>query len=179
MARALFLATTTAAVALGTALPANAQDWRWNERGWRDIASARVDGRDSDTINLPGRTRQTAIRLCAMNAPLRIRDFDIRFENGGKQDVRTRAILPAGRCTRAVDLRGNMRDIASVRLRYEPLLRNARRPIVRVQATTQPQTAEGDGAAACHLQNGTRLPPLDVARLLTTTLTSTPGKLKE
>jgi hypothetical protein len=68
-----------------------------------------------------------------MNAPLRLRDFDIRFENGRTQDVSTRAILPAGRCTRAVDLRGNRRDIASIRLRYEPILRRASRPVVRVQ----------------------------------------------
>ena len=55
---------------------------------------------------LPGVTRQREIRLCAMNAPLHLRDFDIRFANGGRQDVNTRVVLPAGRCTRAVDLRG-------------------------------------------------------------------------
>jgi hypothetical protein len=42
-------------------------------------------------------------------------------------------VLRAGTCTRAVDLRGNRRDIASVRLRYEPVLRAARPPVVRVQ----------------------------------------------
>ena len=68
-----------------------------------------------------------------MNAPLRLRDLDIRFANGGRQDVNTRAVLPAGRCTRAVDLRGNRRDIESVQLRYEPIARRAMRPVVRVQ----------------------------------------------
>ena len=70
-----------------------------------------------------------------MNAPLRLRDFDIRFANGGRQDVNTRAVLPAGTCTRAVDLRGNRRDIDSVRLRYEPIYRAGprNRPVVRVQ----------------------------------------------
>jgi hypothetical protein len=113
--------------------PASAQQWRWNERGWRTIGYTRVDGRDSDRINLPGVTRQREIRLCAMNAPLHLRDFDIRFANGGRQDVNTRAVLPAGRCTRAIDLRGNRRDIASIRLRYEPIARMAMRPVVRVQ----------------------------------------------
>jgi hypothetical protein len=92
-----------------------------------------VDGRDSDTINLPGRTRQSAVRLCAISAPLRLRDFDIRYENGGRQDVKSPQVLRAGTCTRAVDLRGNRRDITSVRLRYEPVLRAARPPVVRVQ----------------------------------------------
>ena len=133
MTRTLILAAATIASTAVAVAPADAQQWRWNERGWRTIGYTRVDGRDSDTINLPGRTRQRAIRLCAMNQPLRLRDFDIRFDNGRRQDVNTRAVLPAGRCTRAIDLRGNRRDIAQVRLRYEPIYRSWQRPVVRVQ----------------------------------------------
>ncbi|MFL6732665.1 MAG: hypothetical protein ACJ8EH_06135 [Sphingomicrobium sp.] len=133
MTRKFILGFASAAATLAAIAPADAQQWRWNERGWRTIGYARVDGHDSDTINLPGRTRQSEIRLCAMNQPLRLRDFDIRFENGRRQDVDTRAVLPAGRCTRDVDLIGNRRDIASVRLRYEPIYRSWERPVVRVQ----------------------------------------------
>ena len=133
MTRFLILAAAGAAATLVAIAPAEAQRWRWDERGWRTIGYTRVDGRDRDTIYRPGRTRQREIRLCAMNAPLHLRDFDVRFENGRRQDVSTRAVLRAGTCTRAVDLRGNRRDIASVRLRYEPILRSAYRPIVRVQ----------------------------------------------
>ena len=133
MKRTLILAAATAAATFVAAAPAAAQQWRWDERGWRTIGYTRVDGRDSDTINLPGFTRQRAIRLCAMNQPLHLRDFDVRFANGGRQDVNTRAVLRAGTCTRAVDLRGNRRDIASIRLRYEPIRRSALRPVVRVQ----------------------------------------------
>ena len=123
---ALGIAATVAAVA-----PASAQ--RWNDRGWRTVGFTTVDGRDSDTITLPGFTRQRAIRLCAINQPLGLRDFDIRFANGGRQDVNTRAVLRAGTCTRAIDLRGNRRDITSVRLRYDAIRRSWQRPIVRVQ----------------------------------------------
>jgi hypothetical protein len=134
MKKTLILGAATAAATLIAVAPASAQQWRYDERGWRTIGYTRVDGRDSDTINLPGRTRQTAVRLCAINQPLRLRDFDIRFENGRRQDVNTRAVLPAGRCTRAVQLNGNnRRDIASVRLRYEPIRNSWQRPIVRVQ----------------------------------------------
>jgi hypothetical protein len=133
MTRTLILAAATAAATVIAVAPAEAQRWRWDERGWRTIGYTRVDGRDRDTIYLAGRTRQREIRLCAMNAPLRLRDFDVRFDNGRRQDVNTRAVLPAGRCTRAIDLRGNRRDIASVRLRYEPIYRAAMRPVVRVQ----------------------------------------------
>lgn len=131
MNRTLILAAATAAATVVAAAPADAQ--RWNDRSWRTVGYTRVDGRDSDRINLPGMTRQREIRLCAINQPLHLRDFDIRFANGGRQDVNTRAVLRAGTCTRAVDLRGNRRDIASVRLRYEPILRSSLRPVVRVQ----------------------------------------------
>jgi hypothetical protein len=133
MRRTFILAAATAAATVLAIAPATAQQWRWNESGWRTAGYTRVDGRDSDTIRLPGFTRQREIRLCSMNSPLRLRDFDVRFANGARQDVNTRAVLPAGRCTRAVDLRGNRRDIDSVRLRYEPIARVAMRPVVRVQ----------------------------------------------
>ena len=131
MTRTLILAAAGASATLIGAAPADAQ--RWNDRGWNTIGYTRVDGRDSDTIYVPGRTRQSAVRLCAINQPLHLRDFDIRFANGRRQDVDTRAVLRAGTCTRAVDLRGNRRDIASIRLRYEPITRASQRPVVRVQ----------------------------------------------
>jgi hypothetical protein len=133
MKRTFILAAATAAATFVAVAPASAQQWRWNDRGWRTIGYKTVHGRDTDTVYLPGRSRQRAIRVCAMNAPLHLRDFDIRFENGRRQDVNTRAVLQAGTCTRAVDLRGNRRDIERVRLRYEPILRSVHRPLVRVQ----------------------------------------------
>ena len=127
----LMIFTAAAIATAAVAVPASAQ--RWNDTGWRTIAYKTVNGRDTDTIDVRGRYRQRAVRLCAINAPIRIRDFDIRFENGGRQDANTRARLGAGRCTRAIDLRGNRRDIDAIRLRYEPIARGWRRPLVRVQ----------------------------------------------
>ena len=133
MTRSVILALATGAVAATAAVPANAQYGRWNERGWRTVAYTRVDGRDTDTIAMRGHIRERRIRVCAINQALNLRDFDIRYNNGGHQDVNTRAVLRAGTCTRAVDLRGNRRDIRSVRLRYAPIYRAALRPYVRIQ----------------------------------------------
>jgi hypothetical protein len=134
MNKRLIFGLAGAAAALTAVTPAAAQQWRWNEGNWRTIGTTRVDGRrDNDVVQLPGVTRQREIRVCALNAPLRLRDFDIRFANGGRQDVNTRAVLNAGTCTRAVDLRGNRRDVTSVRLRYEPVAMRANRPLVRIQ----------------------------------------------
>ena len=133
MKRTLVLGLAGAAATLVAVTPATAQFGRWTDRGWRTVAYTRVDGRDTDTIRLRGNTRERAIRVCAINQPLNLRDFDIRFANGGHQDVNTRDVLRAGTCTRAVDLRGNRRDIASVRLKYAPIYRAAMRPYVRIQ----------------------------------------------
>lgn len=133
MSNRVILAAAGLAAVLTAASPAAAQQWRWNEGNWRTIGTTRVDGRDSDVVQLPGFSRQREIRVCALNAPLRLRDFDIRFANGARQDVNTRAVLNAGTCTRAVDLRGNRRDVTSVRLRYEPVALRANRPVVRIQ----------------------------------------------
>jgi hypothetical protein len=133
MKRTTILAFATAAATLVTATPAAAQYGNWRERGWRTVAYTRVDGRDSDTIRMRGHIRERRIRVCAINQPLHLRDFDIRYQNGGHQNVNTRAVLRAGTCTRAVDLRGNRRDISVVRLRYSPIYRSLLRPYVRIQ----------------------------------------------
>ena len=133
MKRTMILTVAAAASAVVAVSPAAAQYARWNERGWRTVAYTRVDGRDTDIIRMRGHIRESRIRVCAINQPLNLRDFDIRFQNGGHQNVNTRAVLRAGTCTRAVDLRGSRRDINAVRLRYAPIYRSALRPYVRVQ----------------------------------------------
>jgi hypothetical protein len=133
MKRLLILAAAGTAATIAAAAPVNAQYGRWQDRGWRTVAYTRVDGRDTDSIRLRGHIRERAIRVCAINQPLNLRDFDIRYQNGGRQDVRTRAVIRAGTCTRVVDLRGARRDIAAVRLRYAPILRSWQRPYVRIQ----------------------------------------------
>ncbi len=133
MKRTFILAAAGTAATLVAVSPAGAQYGRWNDRGWRTVGYTRVDGRDNDTIAVRGTSRQREIRLCAINQPLHLRDFDVRFANGGRQDVNTRDVLRAGTCTRAVDLKGNRRDVTAVRLRYEPIQRSWQRPVVRVQ----------------------------------------------
>lgn len=125
----LIAASLGAAVTLA-AVPAEAQRYANN---WRTVGYKTVDGRDSDTINLPGYARHRQVKLCAFNAPIHVRDFDVRFENGRNQDVRVRQVIRPGTCTRNIDLAGARRDIRSIRLRYEPIFRG-RRPLVRVQA---------------------------------------------
>lgn len=130
MNRTMILATATAALAM-TAMPANAR--RWNANTWRTVGFTQVNGRDTDTIRLPGTAKYRQMRVCVYGGPLEMRDLDVRYANGGHQDVRVRMLMRAGTCTRNVDLRGNRRDVRLIRMQYAPLRRGWMRPTVRVQ----------------------------------------------
>ena len=131
MKRTMILGFATAAVALTATSPAAAQ---YRRHGWRTIAYTTVNGRDSDTIRVPGTARYRQMRLCVYGGPIDMRDVDVWFRNGGHQDIGTRALMRAGTCTRNLDLRGRHRDVYQIRLKYRPLRRGWIRPVVRVQA---------------------------------------------
>jgi len=131
MKRTMILGFATAAVALTATSPAAAQ---YRRHAWRTIAYTTVNGRDTDTIRVPGTARYRQMRLCVYGRPIDMRDVDVWFRNGGHQDIGTRALMRAGTCTRNLDLRGRRRDVYQVRLKYTPLRRGWIRPVVRVQA---------------------------------------------
>jgi len=129
MLKSLMLAGATVAAALAVAGPADAQ----YHRNWRTVAFTQVNGRDTDTIRVPGTARYRQMRVCVFNGPIQIRDVDVRFRNGRHQDLSTRHFMRAGTCTRNLDLAGNRRDVTAIRLKYAPLSRGWVRPVVRVQ----------------------------------------------
>jgi hypothetical protein len=61
-------------------------------------------------------------------------DVDVRFRNGGRQDVSVRQRINPGQCTRAIDLRGDDRDIATISMLYEETSFRRRHATVRVLA---------------------------------------------
>lgn len=129
------LALATAVGALGVAgLASEASAQRWLPRGWHVIGYKVVNGqRDNDTIRVPGRQAFRQLRLCAFNSPVHVRDVDVVFGNGRRQDLRVRQYIRPNTCTRAIDLRGQFRDVRSVRLKYDRIYRG-RAPLVRVAA---------------------------------------------
>ncbi len=86
-----FVILAAAATVALVSSPADAQRWG----NWRTVAYKTVSGGvDTARISVPGGRSWREVRLCVFNAPLRMRDFDIRFDNGQRQDVRP----PANRC---------------------------------------------------------------------------------
>ena len=136
---ALTIAATFAGSGTAALAQVEAQHHRPPHRGgghhWQVIGNKTVNGRrDSDIISVPGRQRFRQVRLCASHAPLRLRSFDIFFANGGHQRVQTREIIAAGSCTRAVDLNGQARNLASIHLSYERITGGLLSPRVQVSA---------------------------------------------
>lgn len=134
--RSTWIAAAVAMCAFGVATGAEAQRPMHWFQGWRVIGYKVVNGgSDTDWVYTPGNQRYRQLRICAFNAPLGMRDVDVYFANGGHQDVNTRDILRPGTCTRAIDLKGQARDITRVRLKYGRLARGLHQaPMVRVTA---------------------------------------------
>jgi hypothetical protein len=103
-----------ATIAAGTALVA-APALAWDHLGTRNVR----DAVDRDSINLDGKRRFERIRICVYGRPVHFIDVNVRFANGGVQDVPVRAVIRPGQCTRAIDLIGADRNIASVHMVYE------------------------------------------------------------
>ncbi|WP_269582955.1 hypothetical protein [Roseibium sp. Sym1] len=100
---------------------------------WDLIGSKVVTDRvDRDVIQMPGPGRFKQIRICVYRNPVRIYDVDVRFANGGHQDIKLARRINAGRCSRAIDLKGPRRDIAFIKFIYEETSLKLRRATVRV-----------------------------------------------
>ena len=111
------------------AVPASAQ-----QRGWQTIGQRSIEyGVDRDKIELRGNARHRQVRICAVGRDFKLLDADVNFANGGEQDISESRTIRAGTCTRSVDLRGDRRDITSVKLFYSRFNRG-RAPMVRIQA---------------------------------------------
>ncbi len=100
-----------AALAASGAAPAFA----WDVIGVRDVR----DRTERDTIVVEGHRDFNRIKLCVFRNPVHFYDLDVRYRNGGHQDVSIRARINPGECTRAIDLNGHDRDITTVSMLYE------------------------------------------------------------
>ena len=87
----------------------------WDQIGARDVR----DRTDRDTITLNGHRQFERIKLCVYRNPVHFLDLDVRYRNGGHQDVSVAQRINAGQCTRAIDLTGDDRDITTISMLYE------------------------------------------------------------
>lgn len=100
----------------------------WTQLGVREVR----DRTERDTIAVQGRRQFERIKLCVYRNPVHFIDLDVRYRNGGHQDVSVRQRINPGECTRAIDLNGDDRDIVSVSMLYEETSFRRRTATVRL-----------------------------------------------
>ena len=103
----------------------------WQFLGAREVSHFS----ERDRIFAQGNQRFSQVKICVSNRAVRMQDIDVVFRNGGHQDLQVRHFLRPGECTRALDLRGNRRDIRFLNLVYQTAGRNfGPKAVVRVFA---------------------------------------------
>ncbi|MBL8538302.1 MAG: DUF2541 family protein [Hyphomonadaceae bacterium] len=102
----------------------------WTQIGVREVR----DHTDRDTIVVEGPRQFERIKLCVYRNPVHFYDLDVRYANGGHQDVSVRQRIGAGQCTRVIDLNGDDRNITTISMLYEETSFRRRTATVRVFA---------------------------------------------
>lgn len=138
------LALASLLVAAGLAAPASAYSpysyphhvGFGGGHSWQFLGAREVNHfAERDRIFAPGNQRFSQVKICVSHRAVRMQDIDVVFRNGGHQDLQVRQFLRPGECTRALDLRGNRRDIRFVNLIYQTAGRNfGPKAVVRVFA---------------------------------------------
>ncbi len=115
---------TLAVVAIATfaALPAAANTFL----GARVVA----DQSETDVINVPGNALFREVQFCVANRAVHFRDVDVHFANGGHQDLPVRLLVGPGGCTNWLNLRGPVRNIDQITLRYDTLINAGSQAVV-------------------------------------------------
>jgi len=87
---------------------------------WVYLGQSNVDGRvDRDRISVGrGRGRFQRIQIRVDRAPIEFHRVIVHYANGRSEEVNVRQRIPAGGQTRAIDLRGDDRNIDSVEFFY-------------------------------------------------------------
>ena len=129
MNRMLVRAAAHACAALiVTGVAGAAPAYAWTLIGTRQV----TDRVERDSIALPGPRDFRQLKFCVARHPVEFHDVDVYFANGGHQDIAMRERVPAGGCSRDIDLNGADRNITRIDFRYEETSARRARATVKV-----------------------------------------------
>jgi hypothetical protein len=104
------------------------------KQGWAVIAEQQVGkGGDVDTVQINNPRKFQSVRICVYGRAVHLNSFSVQFRNGGRQDLDVRTNYRPGKCSRAVDLKGEKRHIEWVMLNYNRRPGDGA-PVVRIEA---------------------------------------------
>jgi hypothetical protein len=94
--------------------------------GWYKIGQAQVDfKRDRDEIVVLGADRFKSIKLKVINSPIDLKDLEIYYETGNRQDVKINASLKVAGESEVIDLvGGESRSIKKIVIVYKTIANN-------------------------------------------------------
>ncbi len=104
------------------------------DNGWVLLGQRAVNDRaDHDVVTVTAsRGDFTKIKLVVQRAPVDFHKVVVHYANGGDQEVELRNTIPAGGESRAIDLRGDDRNIRSVEFWYDARTIRGRRAVIRL-----------------------------------------------
>jgi hypothetical protein len=107
MKKVLSLILFALAVSYGTASSQQTTVISKDTLGWYKIGEAKVDfKKDRDEITILGADQFKSIKLKIYNAPIDLKDLEIYFENGKKQDVKVNKLIQTAGESPVIDLEG-------------------------------------------------------------------------
>src|SRR6185436_17052352 len=79
-------------------------------KGWHKIAVRTVNfAKDRDEVVVVGSDRFSAIKFIVSDAPIDLKDLEVFYESGDKQDIQVRTPVLAGKESRVIELNGGER----------------------------------------------------------------------
>lgn len=92
------------------------------QKGWHFIGDKwAAFGSDRDVLRVGGNDAYRQIKIRITDAPLRIDDMDIYFENGEKMNVPLKNAFKAGQESRVIDLPGGVRKLDRIEFLYSTI----------------------------------------------------------
>jgi len=126
MKKVLSIILFAMAVSYGTASSQQTTVISTDTSGWYKIGEANVDfSRDRDEIIVLGADKFKSIKLKVINAPIDLKDLEVYFETGKRQDVKINASLKAAGESQVIDLEGGeQRSLKKIVIVYKTLANN-------------------------------------------------------
>lgn len=126
MKKVLSIILLAIAISYGTANAQQTTVISSDTSGWYKIGETKVDfKRDRDEINVLGADRFKSIKLIVINTPIDLKDVEIHYESGSKQDVKINKSLKAAGESSVIDLvDGEQRSIKKIVFVYKTLNNN-------------------------------------------------------
>jgi hypothetical protein len=86
---------------------------------WQVLGRATVDdGKDKDEFKIEGADRFRNLRVKAQKQDIEMKDMDVYYEDGGKEDIEVKETIKAGGQTRPLQLKGDSKRIKRVEFSY-------------------------------------------------------------